>query len=83
MGRRGSSRAHGGGSSDRRGEEPEGLWDEASKGQLDALAAALAPGGNGNVHATTMGGEREREIESERIGEGDSKYSVLENLQKS
>eukprot|EP00752_Nemacystus_decipiens_P014799 g13175.t1 len=33
-----------------------GLWDEAAAGDLDALAAALSPNGDGDVHARNLDG---------------------------
>lgn len=40
------------------GEGFKGLWEEASKGSLEVLSAALAPGGGGDVHACMGDGEK-------------------------
>lgn len=36
-----------------------GLWDDAAAGDLDAIAAALSPGGDGDVNARNTDGEED------------------------
>lgn len=37
----------------------QGLWEQAGKGEVDSISAALAPGGDGNVHACQVDGKQE------------------------
>lgn len=37
----------------------QGLWEEAGKGEMDLISAALAPGGCGDVHACQVDGKRD------------------------
>lgn len=70
LGKGGGSRAAtaGGGNGD--GDGVRGLWDEASGGDVQALASALAPGGGGDVNACMPDGEKERSHEA-FLGDGE------------
>lgn len=57
-----------------------GLWNEAAAGDLDALATALAPGGDGDVHARNVDGENGAERDKRQEQEGQTQESGVARI---
>ena len=57
-----------------------GLWDQAGAGDLDALATALAPGGDGDVHARNVDGENGAERDKRQEQEGQAQETGVARM---